>query len=75
MRPRPLLNPIFIMLALLHAYIAVRLLPVLGFQGQIVAAPMLAACLWLMPRGFHLREGAGDGLQPPAKSSVAPRRI
>jgi predicted MPP superfamily phosphohydrolase len=47
------------MLALLHAYIGLRLLPPLGLPGQLAGAALLGACLWLMPKGFHQRERAG----------------
>jgi predicted MPP superfamily phosphohydrolase len=59
MRPRAVVNPIFIVLALLHAYIGVRLLMPLGAVLQIAGAALLAASFWLMPKGFYMRERAG----------------
>jgi len=44
---------------LLHVYIAVRLLPPLAPWAQVLGAAMLAASLWLVPKGFRLpRAGA-----------------
>jgi predicted MPP superfamily phosphohydrolase len=59
MRLRTLLSPVFLVLALLHAYIGVRLLPNLGLAAQAAGVAMLAASLGLMPKGFYLRERAG----------------
>src|SRR5260221_3721303 len=47
------------MLALLHAYIGLRLLLPFGFIVQAAGAAVLAGCFWLMPKGFYLRERAG----------------
>jgi hypothetical protein len=51
-------NPIVILLALLHAYIGVRLLLPFGLAAQAMGGVVLALSFWLMPKGFHAREGA-----------------
>ncbi len=55
MRPRTL-NPIFLMLALLHAYIGLRLLAPFGIAGEAVGAAALAGLLALLPKGFRARK-------------------
>ena len=47
-----------VLLALLHAYIGVRLLVSFGSVIQVLGAGLLAMCLWLLPTGFRTR---GDG--------------
>ena len=59
MRLRLLPSPIFVLFALLHAYIGARLLPPFGPIAQVAGAFVLAGCLWLMPKGFHVRERGG----------------
>ena len=59
MRPRRLLSPIFVMLALLHLYVGLRLLAPFGIAAQVPGAALLAACLWLLPKGFGSRSQAG----------------
>ena len=59
MRNRLSVNPMFVVLALLHAYIGVRLLEPFGIVIQVLGAAMLAMCLWLLPAGFRARSGRG----------------
>ena len=59
MRLRALLSPVFIVLALLHAYIGLRLLATFGIPAQMAGVAVLAACLWLLPKGFYLKERGG----------------
>jgi len=59
MRSRWLPSPIFLLLALLHGYIGLRLLAPFGTATQAVGAAVLAICLWLLPKGWHAREGRG----------------
>jgi uncharacterized protein len=49
-----------VILAVLHAYIGVRLLPDLGLgtAGMIVGALLLAGSAWLIPFGFRARRSA-----------------
>ncbi len=56
---RLLRSPIFLLLVLLHVYIGMRLLSPFGSVAQSVGAAALAACLWLMPKGFRTREDRG----------------
>jgi predicted MPP superfamily phosphohydrolase len=56
MRSRLLFSPMFVMLALLHAYIGVRLLAPFGAVTQVLGAALLAVSLWLLPNGFRVRE-------------------
>ena len=51
---RPHLGPMGLFFALLHLYIAVRLLPPLDPWAQVLGAAMLAASLALIPKGFRL---------------------
>jgi predicted MPP superfamily phosphohydrolase len=44
-------------LALLHAYIGVRLLLPFGAPVQVVGAAVLALCFWLLPKGWGARGG------------------
>jgi predicted MPP superfamily phosphohydrolase len=50
------LNPFGLVLALLLAYIGVRLLAPFALVVQLAGAAVLAACLWLLPMGFRARE-------------------
>ena len=59
MRLRPLLSPIFVVLAVLHAYIGLRLLAPFGIAAQAAGVAALAACFWLLPKGFRARGGEG----------------
>ena len=52
-------NPMFVVLALLHAYIGVRLLVPFGSVIQVLGAGLLAMCLWLLPTGFRTRHDGG----------------
>src|SRR5436190_21811943 len=53
------LNPLVLLLALLHGYIGVRLFA--GFDAWVQAAgfAVLAACFWAMPKGWYVREDRG----------------
>jgi predicted MPP superfamily phosphohydrolase len=53
------LHPAFVLVALLHAYIALRLLPPFGVGIQVVGAVVLATTFFLMPKGFRSREHGG----------------
>src|SRR5258708_29873688 len=59
MRSRSRFNPIVVLVALLHVYIGVRLLAPFGLPVQLLGAAVLAACVWLLPKGFHVPEGRG----------------
>jgi predicted MPP superfamily phosphohydrolase len=52
-------TPIAALLALLHAYIAVRLLLPLGPVAQALGASLIAACFWVLPKGWRGREEGG----------------
>src|SRR5260221_1537586 len=54
-----LVNPFALLLALLHAYIGLRLLAPFGALAQVAGASALLACLWLLPKGFRKRESLG----------------
>jgi predicted MPP superfamily phosphohydrolase len=56
MRFRLFPSPMFVMLALLHAYIGVRLLAPFSAVTQVLGAALLAVCLWLLPNSFRFRE-------------------
>jgi predicted MPP superfamily phosphohydrolase len=56
MRFRLFPSPMFVMLALLHAYIGVRLLTPFSAVTQVLGAALLAACLLLLPNSFRSRE-------------------
>jgi predicted MPP superfamily phosphohydrolase len=51
------LRPVVILLALLHAYIALRLLPPLGWAGGIAGGVLVAASFGFMPKGWHVAAG------------------
>jgi predicted MPP superfamily phosphohydrolase len=53
------LNPFAVLLALLHAYIGLRLLAPFGALAQVAGTSVLLACLWLLPKGFRMRESLG----------------
>jgi uncharacterized protein len=55
MDPRQLLNPFALVLALLHAYIGLRLLAPLEPTAQWAGAAMIATCFVLLPKGFRSR--------------------
>lgn len=57
---RPFPKRIAVILALLHAYIGVRLLAPFDLAGQAAGAAMLAACFWLLPKGFRIGRAAGS---------------
>ena len=52
-------SPMFVVLALLHGYIGVRLLAPFGAVIQVLGAGLLAMCLWLLPNGFRTRGDRG----------------
>ena len=54
-----LMNPVALLLALLHAYIGLRLLAPFGALAQAAGTAALLACLWLLPKGFRMRETLG----------------
>lgn len=54
-----LLHPFALLLALLHVYIGMRLLAPFGAIAQVAGAGALLACLWLLPKGFRMREALG----------------
>jgi hypothetical protein len=56
MRLRLFRSPMFVVLALLHAYIGVRLLAPFSAVTQVGGATLLAGCLWLLPQVFRIRE-------------------
>src|ERR1700738_1888822 len=49
----------FVVLALLHGYIGVRLLAPFGAVIQVLGAGLLAMCLWLLPNSFRTRGDRG----------------
>jgi predicted MPP superfamily phosphohydrolase len=49
----------FVVLALLHGYIGVRLLAPFGAVIQVLGAGLLAMCLWLLPNSLRTRGGRG----------------
>ena len=49
-------NPTVVVLALLHAYIGVRLLAPFDALTQVLGAAMLGVCFWLLPKGFGNRK-------------------
>ena len=53
------LNPVALFLAALHLYIGMRLLQPFGTGVQAAGVLVLAACFWLLPKGWHVREGKG----------------
>ncbi|HET9651405.1 MAG TPA: metallophosphoesterase [Usitatibacter sp.] len=55
--PRPARNPFFLLIALLHVYIGVRLLAPVAPWAQALGVAALAACFHWSPRGWRAREG------------------
>jgi len=51
------MNPVALLLASLHVYIGMRLLQPFGPVVQAAGVAVLAACFWLLPKGWHVREG------------------
>ena len=47
------------MLALLHVYVGARLLLPFGAVAQLSGAALLVVCLWLLPKGFRIRDDRG----------------
>ena len=47
------------MLALLHVYVGARLLLPFGAVAQLAGAALLVVCLWLLPKGFRIRDDRG----------------
>src|SRR5256885_8917331 len=52
-------RPVVLLLALLHVYIGVRLLMPFGAVTQLAGGVLLAACFWLLPKGFRIRDDRG----------------
>jgi len=52
-------RPVVLLLALLHVYIGVRLLLPFGAVTQLAGGAVLAACFWLLPKGFRIRDDRG----------------
>ena len=52
-------GPVVLLLALLHVYIGVRLLLPFDTVIQLVGAAVLAACFWLLPKGFRIQDDRG----------------
>src|SRR5437870_6568563 len=50
---------VVLLLALLHAYIGVRLLLSFGAVAQLAGGAVLAVCFWLLPKGFRIRDDRG----------------
>ncbi len=50
------LNPLWMLLGLLHGYIGLRLLAPFELPAQMAGAAVLALCFGLMPKGWHSRE-------------------
>ena len=53
------MSAISLLLALLHAYVGMRLLAPFGGAAQAAGVAVLVGCLWLMPKGFSVRKSAG----------------
>lgn len=53
------LNPLFLLLVLLHGYIGVRLFAGFDVWVQLAGFAALAGCFWLMPKGWYVREDGG----------------
>ena len=51
------LSPIGLILGALLAYVGVRLLQPFDPWVQVAGTVVLAACYWLLPKGFHVPEG------------------
>ena len=51
----------FVVLALLHAYVGARLLVPFGPVIQVLGAGLLAVCLWLLPTSFGFAATAARG--------------
>jgi uncharacterized protein len=56
---RPFPSTVVLLLALLHVYVGVRLLPTFGIANQFAGVALLAACFWLFPKGFWIRDDRG----------------
>ena len=56
MKPRWIPHPIVLLLAALHAYVGVRLLAPFDAATQWAGVVVLAACLWLLPKGWQVRK-------------------
>jgi predicted MPP superfamily phosphohydrolase len=56
MKSRLLLNPLALVLGLLHVYIGLRLFAPFAPAVQALGAAVLAACFWWLPKGWHVRE-------------------
>lgn len=50
-------NPFLLLVAALHLYIGVRLLPAVGTWAAIAAGIVLVASLAWLPKGWHVQEG------------------
>jgi hypothetical protein len=56
---RPFPGSVVLVLALLHFYVGVRLLLPFGVAAQLSGGAVLAACFWLFPKGFWIRDDRG----------------
>ena len=56
---RPFPRTVVLLLALLHLYVGVRLLLPFGAATQLAGGAALAACFWLFPKGFWIRDDRG----------------
>src|SRR3954470_4088436 len=52
------LRTVVVLMAFLHAYIGLRLLLPLPWPGQAGGVVLLAACFWLLPKGWQVPEGS-----------------
>ncbi len=55
------MRPFQAILALLHAYVGLRLLAPFGLVAQGAGAALLLLIFWLLPKGFRDRKGRRDG--------------
>ena len=56
---RLFLNRVAVILGLLLAYVGVRLLEPFAPAAQVAGAAVLAACFWLLPKGFRVGRAPG----------------
>jgi predicted MPP superfamily phosphohydrolase len=56
---RPFPGPVVLVLAVLHVYVGVRLLPPFGADARLAGASLLALCFWLFPKGFRIADDRG----------------
>jgi predicted MPP superfamily phosphohydrolase len=58
MTSRPAANPFLLLLAVLHVYIGVRVLPAVSPGAAMAGAAVLIASLAWLPKGWHVPEGS-----------------